>query len=263
MQMVNTMLKEKLKASIVHLIISAIVVGLTLGLIIYFWYPLNYISVTRFIQIATVLICVDLVMGPVLTLVAYNSKKASLKFDLAIIATLQVAALGYGGYTLYQNHPLYVTFNIDRYTIVTAQDAEPEKAQYDEYKVSKLSSPKLAFAALPETLEAKNKLMLGYLTGEKDLDQRIDLYKPYSQNLDSINAKSMKVNKILLNAMHDKEVRSFQDKHAEKVKDYTFLPLTGPTDHAILVINGKDGEVVSTIKTDPWQYKQKIKVTRR
>lgn len=254
------MLKEKLKASIVHLIISVIIVSLTVGLITYFWYPLNYLYITRFVQIVVVLVCVDLVMGPVLTFVVYNAKKASLKFDLAVIAILQIAALGYGGYMLFQNHPLYVTFTIDRYTLVSAQDADPEKAQYEEYKISKLSSPQLAFAALPETQEAKNKLMLGVIGGAKDLDQRTDLYKPYLKNLAAINAKSIEKDRIFADKENKPEVAKFISQYGHSIEDYIFLPLNGHTKHVIVAVNKNTGQPITTIDVDPWQYKQKVKV---
>ena len=254
------MLKDKFKASLIHLVISTIIVIITLGLITYFWYPLNYLYISRFIQIAIVLVCVDLVMGPVLTFVVYNAKKASLKFDLSVIAFLQLAAIGYGGYMLFQNHPLYVTFTIDRYTLVTTQDAEPKKAQYNEYKISKLSSPQLAFAALPETIEAKNELMLGVLAGAKDLDQRTDLYKPYLENLPAINAKAIETSRILADKENSPEVAKFFSKYGDNIDDYIFLPLNGQTRHVLAAVNKKTGQLVTTIDVDPWQYKRKAKV---
>ncbi len=40
------------------------------------------------------------------------------------------SALFYGAYSLFQIHPVYVTFNVDRFTIVTAKDAAPQKSWY-------------------------------------------------------------------------------------------------------------------------------------
>jgi hypothetical protein len=249
------MLKEKLKAFIVHLLISIVIVCLTLGLIIYFWYPLNYLHVSQFVQISILVIGIDLVMGPLLTFVIYNTKKESLKTDLAIIALLQFSALGFGGYTLFQNHPLYVTFTIDRYTIVTAQDADPQYAKFDEYKISKISSPKLAFAASPKNIKDKNKLILGIMSGEKDLDQRTDLYKPYLKNLATINSHSIDSNRLFLDRNNNKKISDFFHNYNNKLNDLSFLPINGKTKHMVLVINKKTGRPISTIDVDPWKYK--------
>ena len=80
----------------------------------------------------------------------FQPNKKSLKFDLSVIAAIQLSALIYGAYALYQVHPVYITFNVDRFTLVSARDAEPEKAKYDEYKVSKFTTGNLAFAKMPD-----------------------------------------------------------------------------------------------------------------
>ena len=42
------------------------------------------------------MIGVDVVIGPLLTLIVFDPKKKHLKFDLVVIAALQLAALAYG-----------------------------------------------------------------------------------------------------------------------------------------------------------------------
>jgi hypothetical protein len=204
---------------------------------IYFWYPTDYLDLTRFREIALILICVDLVMGPILTFIVFNPKKSSLVFDLSVIAFLQLIALGYGCYTLYQDHPLFVTFTIDRFTIVTAKDADPKTAKYDEYKISKLSSPVVAFAALPETIENRNELILGVMSGAPDLDRRIDLYKPYMENIHTASKRVLDQQLLI----EDREKVPALAKYFEAYKDtsdeHLLFPLTGPTEHAIIAID--------------------------
>ncbi len=149
------MFKNKLKASLIHFGLSILLVGLSMGSIIFFFFPSLFISVSDFKEVASIIIAVDLILGPLLTFVVFQPKKKSLKFDLAVIAVIQLSALIYGAYALYQIHPVYITFNIDRFTLISARDAEPEKAQHNEYKVSKLSAGKMAFAKMPEDINKK------------------------------------------------------------------------------------------------------------
>ena len=65
-----------------------------------------------------ILIGVDLVLGPLLTLIVYKQGKPGLKFDLSFIAAVQVAALIYGSYTLHSERPHFLVFAIDRVTLV-------------------------------------------------------------------------------------------------------------------------------------------------
>ena len=131
---------NKLKASIIHLGLSILLVGLVIGSVLFFFFPQMFISVTDFKEVAALIISVDLILGPILTFVVFQPNKKSLKFDLSVVAAIQLTALVYGAYALYQIHPVFITFNVDRFTIVNARDADPEKALYDEYKVSKLST---------------------------------------------------------------------------------------------------------------------------
>ena len=65
-----------------------------------------------------ILIGVDVVLGPLLTLVVFNPAKKSLRIDLAVIAALQVAALVYGISVIAQARPAYVVFAGDRFTVI-------------------------------------------------------------------------------------------------------------------------------------------------
>lgn len=254
------MFKTKLIASLVHLLLSIVVISFVMGLIIYFWYPVDYLDLTRFREIALILICVDLVMGPILTFIVFNPKKASLIFDLSVIAFLQFIALGYGCYTLYQDHPLFVTFTIDRFTIVTAKDADPKNAKYDEYKISKLSSPVVAFVALPESIEDRNELILGVMSGAPDLDKRIDLYKPYRENIHTASTRALKTQLIIKDREKAPALVEYFEAYKEASDKHLLFPITGPTKHAIIAIDKDSGKLVSVINIDPWKYARKKQI---
>jgi len=136
------MFKDKLKASGIHLLLSILLVSLIIGSTLFFLFPSLFIAVTDFKEVASIIISVDLVLGPLLTFVVFNPQKRKklLYLDFAVIGAIQLSALLYGAYSLFQIHPVYVTFNVDRFTIVTAKDAEPEKAKNPEYKISKFDA---------------------------------------------------------------------------------------------------------------------------
>ena len=128
------MFKTKLKASLIHLGLSILLVGLVIGSILFFFFPQLLIGITDFKEVATLIITIDLILGPLLTFVVFQPKKKSLTFDLSVIAAIQLTALIYGSYALYQVHPVFVTFNIDRFTLVNARDAQPEKPSMTNIK---------------------------------------------------------------------------------------------------------------------------------
>jgi len=247
------MFKDKLKASIIHLVLSILLVALVIGSILFFFFPQIFIPVSDFKEIATILISVDLILGPLLTFVVFKKNKKSLKFDLSTIAAIQLIALVYGAYSLFQVHPVYITFNIDRFTIVSAKDAEPEKAVFDEFKVSKLTTAKLAFAKMPDDVEKRNEITLTAALGGGDLDQRVEYYEPYEKHINQIIAKGLDPKLISTKAKTDKKINTFVQKHQGKIDKFVFLPINSDKKDAIIVLDKKSAQPVATINSDPWE----------
>lgn len=252
------MLKNKALAFLVHLIISIIIVSLIIISIIYFWYPLDYLGITSFKEIALLIISIDLIMGPVLTFVVFNPHKKSLKFDLTVIVALQVSALAYGSYFLYQGHPVFVTYAAGSFTLVNAQLAKPEKALYSEYKsINKLSSANLAYAQMPKDKKVYDQLLDESMSGGADLEERTDLYKPYKQHITDIVANSLDTVKLFSDQQSNNEISLFKKDYGDSINKFAFLPLEGSTNDAIIVLDKKSADFVTTISVDPWKFTKK------
>ncbi len=246
------MFKHKLKASGLHLLLSLAIISLAIGLIIYFWFPNSLMLVSNFKEIALLIISIDLILGPLLTFVIFKPKKKGLKFDLSAIATFQASALAYGLFTLYQAHPVYIAFNVDRFTLVRAIDAKPEKASRDEFKISKLSSPKLVVAKIPEDNDARNTLLFDVMGGAPDIELRPNLYHPFEENISDILAKSLDPDIIFKDKDAQGKLDSFIKKHGKSKTDYAYLPLEGGAKDAVWVLDNKTAKPIDVIVVDPW-----------
>lgn len=91
----------------IHFLISlSVFVGLVI-LVFSYWFPGVLADVdSSWERMLLVIAGVDLVLGPILTLIVFNPAKKSLKFDLATIAVLQIAVLAYGVYSMHSTRPL-------------------------------------------------------------------------------------------------------------------------------------------------------------
>lgn len=251
------MLKSKLKASLIHLVLSILLVGLVIGSILFFWFPQMFINITDFKEVAMIIITVDLVLGPLLTFVVFKPEKKSLKFDLSVIGAIQLAALIYGAHALYQIHPVYVTFNVDRFTIVTARDSAPEKAKYDEYKVSKLTTAKLAFAKLPDDSDKRLEIIISAANGGTDVESHAEYYEPYANNINYILSKGLDPKIIFSNEKSNETIGNFIKKHNDRINEFVYLPINSPNKDAIIVLDKKTAQPVTTINIDPWEITEK------
>jgi len=251
------MFKHKLKASLIHFGLSILLVGLVIGSFIFFFFPQLFIGVSDFKEIATLIIFIDLILGPLLTFVVFQPKKKTLKFDLSVIGAIQLSALLYGAFALYQVHPVYITFNIDRFTIVSAKDAQPEKALYDEYKVSKLTTAKLAFAKMPDDIEKRNNVTMVAARGGDDLDFRTEYYEPYENNIDQVLARSLDPKLIFANKESKTKAKRFYNKHQDQLNKFAYLPLNSQKKDAIIVLDKVTALPVATLNINPWELSKK------
>jgi hypothetical protein len=115
------------RAAGIHLLISAGIGGAVLALMLTFWYPPPLFQAMGGIGLALILIGVDIVMGPLLTLVVFRSGKRGLKLDLTAIGVLQLAALLYGCHVISLARPAYIVFVKDQFQVATAVELEPQR----------------------------------------------------------------------------------------------------------------------------------------
>lgn len=105
------------KALFFHFVISMVLMALLSVLVFAVWYPAPYFDLTGSWHLILMIAGVDLVCGPILTLIAANSNKPRQELirDFAVIALIQLCALAYGIYALAQSRPVADVFDKDRF----------------------------------------------------------------------------------------------------------------------------------------------------
>ena len=98
------------QAFLIHLGISALIAATVVALVLAVWYPPPYFAGMGGPVLLRLLIGVDVVLGPLITLIVFDPAKPRLKYDLMTIAALQVAALAYGGMVMFEARPVYNVF---------------------------------------------------------------------------------------------------------------------------------------------------------
>jgi hypothetical protein len=116
--------RDKARASLLHAAAAALVVAAVAAVVLALWFPGVYRGLSGGLHLLLLVVVVDVVMGPVLTFVVFNPAKprAELARDLGIIVALQLAALGYGVWTLAQARPTHLVFEVDLFRVVTPSD---------------------------------------------------------------------------------------------------------------------------------------------
>ncbi|MEB5966277.1 TfpX/TfpZ family type IV pilin accessory protein [Comamonas testosteroni] len=122
-------IQDKLKVSAIHFAISVVIAIIIAWLIFKVWFPYPYYKISDGGRIFLLILCVDLICGPVLTFIVFNKNKKNKEifFDMAVVAIIQLGALSYGCYALKEARPLYTVFEVDRFRVVTASEVQSKK----------------------------------------------------------------------------------------------------------------------------------------
>ena len=118
---------NRFKAAGIHVLLSLFIVITTLVTMYLLWYPGNYFTLMGGGKLITLIGTVDVFLGPLLTLIIFKSGKKSLKFDLFCIGLVQIAALTYGVYVMFESRPVFTVFNKDKFQIAAVVDIAPKE----------------------------------------------------------------------------------------------------------------------------------------
>ena len=100
--------RARLSAMAIHAMISAIVFVATAAILIFLFFPSIHFQINGGGQGLRLMFAIDLILGPLLTFLIFNPLKSLREkiFDLSCVALVQLLALVYGFYTIYQQRPV-------------------------------------------------------------------------------------------------------------------------------------------------------------
>src|SRR6202051_5188444 len=133
-------MRFRLKAFSLHLLSSATVLTLILGSLYLGWYHWPGWHLTDVTRVVFVMVCVDVVLGPTLTLIIANKDKPNRELvrDIGIIVAVQLCALIYGSVSLWNGRPLYYAFSESVLQLVQAYDIDAKELALARHQKGRL-----------------------------------------------------------------------------------------------------------------------------
>ncbi|WP_086930990.1 hypothetical protein [Agarilytica rhodophyticola] len=170
------------QAFAVHLGISFLLFLALAGVIKLLWYPGLLFNTEGGWEGIKLIAGVDLVIGPLLTLLVYNTAKKELKRDLLIIVLMQLFCICGGMFVVERNRPIAIIYANDIFYTAT-------RTQFEEYDIAVDSVPLLRGDSwlawisldLPDDPSERRKATVERYM-ESDIRRAIELYQPYETN---------------------------------------------------------------------------------
>ncbi len=188
------------QASGVHLLLSAVIAAVALALMLLVWYPHPLFVAAGGNDLLFLLVGVDVIIGPLITLIIFKAGKKGLKFDLAAIGVLQLAALIYGVGIVFLARPAFVVFVKDRFEVVTAVELRPEnlaEAKDPRFARAPLTGPVWVYGEFPTAAQEHNRMVELAMSGI-DLQHFPRYFRPYEAGVKQILARASPIERVRL-----------------------------------------------------------------
>lgn len=245
---------SRYKASLIHLLISAALVGGVFAAVFFIWYPKPAFAVAGASSIIFMLIGIDLILGPLLTLIVYRQGKPGLKFDLAVIALVQLTALVYGGYTLYEERPSYVVFAVDRIEYIARKDVDESQIRFETLRNKTPGSLVHAFARSPEDPEEFQRFFDSVMfDGKPDLERRAEYWEPWHDGAEIIRSRMQPLASV--EGESDAERAALERagrRYASKHQELGLLPVGGIEEDLAVLIDAQSLAIIDVVEVNVW-----------
>ena len=243
---------SRFQAFATHLFISSVILGSFLTFVYLVWYPQPFFVVEGLVQIVWVLVGVDVVLGPALTLVVFKSGKPGLKRDLSIIAAIQIIGFIYGAHAFYVERPYFAIFYDSDYFEVIPASAMKDIDKLDPaLSHSKFGGPVFVYVDAPSDVNDLKIILEDMKQGGSAIHLRPDFYRPLTGYINKKFEFSRDLNQLQQIPANEAEITQFKSENGNRIKDYVYFPISGKVTSRLLVIDRNTETVVDYIDINP------------
>lgn len=159
-------------ATLLHLGISlAVIVPLLWGLQA-LWYPAPLFRHDAALPLFLTVGLVAVASGPLLTAIVFKPGKWGMRFDMWVIATVQVAGLAGGLYVMTQSRPVLLVVSEHRAVLVHANELLDQPATPGAEAARPWQRFRVVYAEPPSDVEARTRLLEMTLATGMDIEQQ-------------------------------------------------------------------------------------------
>ncbi|HEX4152571.1 MAG TPA: hypothetical protein VHY75_10245 [Steroidobacteraceae bacterium] len=249
-------MKFRLKAFGVHLLCSSAVLSLILGGLYLGWYHWPGWYLTDVIHVIAVMVAVDVVLGPLITLIIANERKPrrELARDIVMIVAVQLSALGYGTTALWNGRPLYYAFSVNCLQVVQAYDIDGDSARTARKQGLELaphwySLPRWIWAPFPKDSAKAGKIFQSLMQGGYDIIGLPQYYQTWPRGVPELRTQLQKVSDIRFFSPQQKAVLEQRMQAAKlDVSQRNGIALTGRGSSLLAVMDPRNLQLLAIIK---------------
>lgn len=251
---------SRFKAFAIHFAISLVIFLFLLYFILVQWYPEPLFSTDGGWRVIRIIAGVDLVLGPLLTLIIFKAGKPGLKFDLTMIALVQALALSWGVWNTYNERPAAIIYTIDFFTPVPAYQLAEQGITNKELKKFGDTWPILIFMDVPK--QKQSEIIVEAMKAGKPIYLLTEYYKKFShEHADILRESSMNLEKYVEDKPKLKKLYQHALVSGKAKTNISYLALHSREKWVTVIFDLDTMKIIDTINIAPSSYvfAQKIK----
>lgn len=246
--------KDRLKASGIHFSFSLGIALFAAFLVFGLWYPHPYGEISDGRELFLLVISVDVILGPLITLAIFNRAKPlrELRRDLSLVVLIQLGALGYGLWTVFVARPVHMVFEIDRFRVAHAIEVDETLLSQTPEGIKALPITGPTLLALRPFKDDKEKMdaTMAALQGVS-LASRPDLWRPYEQaTADVLQAAKPATQLLIRFAPQAAEIARVLKEVNRTPENVVYLPLVGRKSFWTVFLDPVTAQVLTTMPLD-------------
>ncbi|MEM6710322.1 MAG: hypothetical protein AAF648_16195, partial [Pseudomonadota bacterium] len=196
-----------------------------------------------------IIVLVDMVLGPLLTLVVFKAGKPGLRFDLATIAVIQTVCLAAGTFIVYQERPLALVyadgqFNSLAYDDFVANHIDP--AVLDDFPGS---TPKWLMVNMPEDPVVQSAIRRDLLDQEISTAMLVEHYAPFDAASPLVTEESTKMDELRRQDALKPALDDFVANKGFAAEELRYHPYAARFSYFYLAFNKADNAFVGLLPT--------------
>lgn len=245
---------NRFQAFLIHLAISLLIFLVLLLMIVFVWYPQPFFGTDGGWQGIQLIAGVDMVLGPLLTLIVFNRAKPELKRDLLIIALIQISALGAGVWVVHNERPVAVVFNEDRMVPIPGYQFREAGMNMADLQRFGSATPVPVFLDLPTDMDEYSRVTREAQASGQPIYLYGALYVPLDiSRLPALERASVDLDQYVLKRPEAEQQvwRDFVGEHPDAMDSYLFIPLHSRLQKFVTVLSRKDLQFVASLDIVP------------
>lgn len=243
-------MKFRIKSALIHLLISLLFGLIAVYFVFFVWHPDPLQIAVGVTSIFVMMLAIDVILGPILTLmVASSPTKKTLKFDLAVIAIVQLSAYFYGLYNITIGRPVYVAYDNGLFELVLANTVHrDDKPILPAYQKNPMLAMEWVYVPPYKNLQEQEERMKLEMQEGISPAMQPALYQPIQMAWDNMKNKQQTLSE--LNSYNNPaEVKQILQVYPTASG---YFGLKSPEVDMTVLLDGNNQQILAIVNLRPW-----------